>query len=580
MAGPTVVSVSPSSGATGVPTNVSISVTFDQEVDTYRLKNGGIFLEGPDESKTIGPSGIGNDPATTDEDEFLSSPGLKGIKPSTFEFLRVDGSGNEVNYYDYGDTGSAGVLYRTKVVITPDKPLAALTQYTVYIVGDEDITDDYNFGLTSRSVFDPQKGANTGNGEALFYGGYTGSLRQQFSVEITSAGASGTAEYEWWTSTDPLHKTARTSPSYRVLKDGVKVKFLDGLTYAVGDTFTVWCDVPEYMDGASKYSFTTSSYEAETIPASSTPLSGSGGTGTSTSSLSISSTTPEDRQPFVDTTLTTITVVFSAALDATTVTDSTVTVTGNAADGSTSGNPQYTETITKSLSVSSSTLTITLDADQLYDNNVVVVTLDSTISDTDDNTLGTDYEFFFSTAFAPFYAGVRHVRLRLGSLGNYFPDETIAFAIWDASREADAFAPSTIHDTTQYNRARTQFVVCFAAWVLSSSSGSISGSVRKRLGDFDVSRSEGSGSTGLDDTLKDCWEYYYGLLVGGGELARNFPAPQGVVKGDECLDEPNYGRLWDLPTQISPIVNNKVLYTGERRWYSTFVRKSGKYRRW
>ena len=79
MAGPTIVTTSPSSGAVGVPTNVTISVTFDQEIDTYRLKNGGIFLEGPDESKAIGPFMIGQDPPETDEDAFLDSPALKGI---------------------------------------------------------------------------------------------------------------------------------------------------------------------------------------------------------------------------------------------------------------------------------------------------------------------------------------------------------------------------------------------------------------------------------------------------------------------------------------------------------------------
>jgi len=573
MASPTIVSVSPASGATGVPTNVSISVIFDQEVDTSRLKNGGIFLEGPDDSKTIGPSNIHKDPADTDEDSFLRSPGLMGIKPTSFTFDRVDGSGVSVPYYDYGDTGDAGAIYRTKVTITPDRPLAALTAYTVYIVGDEDLTDSYDFGLSTRSVYDTRMGGNLGNGEVVFYGGYVGAVRQQFLLEITTAGASGTAEYNWYTSTDATIRSARTSPSYRILKDGVKVQFRPGLTFEVGDTFSVWCDIPEYMDGVSKYSFTTSSYEAETVPVSSSTLSGTGTT-TSSSSLSVSSTVPEDRQDFVAITTTGITITFSASVDSATITDSTVTITGHAADGSLTGTPVYTEIITKSLSVSDTVLTITLDADQLYLNNIVVVSLDETVADTDGNTLGVDTEFYFGTTLTPFYAGVRHVRLRLGAIGNYFPDETVSLAIWDASREVDAIlAPSTILDTIAYNRARQQWVVCFAAWVLVSSSGSITGSVRKRLGDFDVSRSEGSGSAGLDDTLRDCVNHYQALIEGGGDFAGTLSAPQRVVKGDYNVDEPNYGRGWDMPTQPFPFVNNKVLYSGERRWHKTFLRR-------
>lgn len=577
MAGPTIVSTSPSSGASGIPTNVTISVIFDQEVDTFRLKNGGIFVEGPDESKAIGPGMIPLDPPRTDEDNFLDSPALKGIVECDFTFERVDGSGSSVDYLDYGTTSGAGQLYRTKVTLTPKYVLGSLTEYSVYIVGDEDTTDSYDYGLSGRSVFDPLKGANIGTGDVVFYGGYTGSVRKQFSVEITTAGEPGTAEYEWWTSVDSIHRTGTTTLGYRLLEDGVKVKFLENNQYEVGDTFTVWCDVPEFMDGSYKFSFTTSSSAPETLPTASTTLTGSTSSSTSTA-LTISETYPEDRAAFVDSDITTVTVTFSADLDATTVTDSTVTINGHAADGSRTGDPEYTETLTKTLSVSGDVLTITLDPDEVFDNNIIVIEFDETVADTDGNTLAADTSFFFGTEMVPFYAGIRHVRLRLGTLGNYFPDETIALAIWDASLEADAFEPHAQviadGDAVGYARARKQFVVCFAAWVLASGGGSNAngGSKRIRLGDFDISRSAGS-SKDLTDDLKACIDYYQAIIEGGGILGK-LHKPVGVVKGDYDVDSPNFGRLWEIPEV--PVGNSRVLYSGSRRWYKTnLTRRQG-----
>lgn len=577
MAGPTIASTSPASGATGVPTNITISVTFDQEVDTYRLKNGGIFLEGPDESKAVGPGQLSLDPPETDEDDFLSSPGYKGITDVEYTFSRVDGSGDSIDYYDYGDTENAGQLYRTKVTLTPTSPLASLTEHSVYVIGDEDTSDEYDFGLTTRSVFDPIKGANIGNGDVVFYGGYTGSVRQQFSVEITTAGAPGTAEYEWWTGTDPLHRNGTSSLGYRILKEGVRVKFLEGQVYEVGDLFTVWCDVPLFMEGSYTFSFTTSSQAPEELPISSTTLTGIGSSSTTSSALTISSTNPVDRSALNSSDITSVTATFSASLDVTTITSSTVSVYGYAADGSRSDDPEYTGALTLvNLEVSGVELTITLDADEIFDNNIVTITLDSSVADTDGNTLGVNTSFYFGTVYDPFYAGIRHTKLRLGTLSSYYPEETIAMAIWDASREADAFAPHIdiilAGDSVGYARARTQFVICFAAWVLVSGGGGATGeSVRKRLSDFDVSRSPGSGKD-FDDDLKDCISYYQAIIEGGGILGK-LHKPVGVVKGDYDIDAPHFGRLWEIPEV--PVGNSRVLYSNSRRWYKTHVGRQG-----
>jgi hypothetical protein len=573
MAGPSIASTSPSSGATGVPTNITISVTFDQEVDTFRLKNGGIFLEGPDESKAIGPGMLDLDPPETDEDEFLSSPGFLGIKKDVdYTFSRVDGSGESVDYYDYGDTSGAGQLYRTKVTLTPQRPLQSLTEHTVHIVGDEDTSDEYDFGLSTRTVFDPIKGANLSNSDVVFYGGYTGSLRQQFSVQITTGGAPGTAEYEWWTSTDPLHRVNKSSLGYRTLKEGVSIKFLDGQIYEVGDLFTVWCDVPIFMEGRYEFSFTTSSQEPETLPIASTALTGisSSASSTSTSNLTVSSTDPVNRSALNSSNITSVSATFSSNLDITTVNSSSVSASGYAANGYRGTDPEYTGALTLvNLEVVGAVLTITLDPDEIFDNNVVTIMLDETIADTNGNSLAEDYSFYFGTEYDPFYAGIRQVKLRLGNFGSYYPDETIALAIWDASKEADAFAPhiDIITDSEGYIRAREQFVVCFAAWILvSGGTGSLGESVRKRLGDFDVSRSPSGAS--FDDDLKDCISYYQAIMDGGGVLGKKYK-PVNVVKGDYDTDSPHFGRLWEIPEV--PVGNARVLYTDSRRWYKTHL---------
>ena len=465
MATPTIVAVNPASGAEGVPYNVTLSVTFGQEVDTYRIQKGSIFLEGPDESKLIGAGVSALNPPPTDAAEFLASPGLKGIEKVDFTFTRVNESGEEVSTVDYGDGADRGELYRTKVTITPRDPLEALTSYTLYFVGDQDSTDDYGSGLSGRTVYDTLIGVHTGDGQCLFDGGYTGSTRKQFFLEITEAGVAGAAKFEWWTSADATHRSGSTSLGPRVLEDGVRVRFYEGGTYALGDTYSVWCDPADFFSGITSSTFITSSHSVETVPSTSVLVDGaaSGVLPDTALALEILETNPADRASLVSLDLDTITITFSEAIDDSTVSTSTITVTGEAIDGSL--DVSYTETFTTSFSVSGSVVTITLDPDEVLANNLVVVKISTDVTAVSGVTLSDDYEFFFGTSLTPYYAGVRAVRLRLGAYGSSFPTETIAFAIWMASMEAAAIAPalSVITEASTYSWARKQFTVCYAA---------------------------------------------------------------------------------------------------------------------
>jgi len=565
MANPTIVSISPFSNSVGIPTNTKITVTFDQEIDSQRLLNGGILLEGPESSKAIGAGLLSLSPPQTDENDFLSSPGFDGLVPIRLELRRVDSSGNPVSYYDYGDTSGTGTRYRTQVVITPKIPLAALTQYTIYIIGDENLTDSYEFGLSTRTVFDPIKGPNLGDGDIDFFGGFTGTSRKRFFVEIITSGGVGVSTFEWWTSQDPTHRSAISSSNYILLEDEVRARFYTGKSYVDGDVFSVWCDVPEFMDGSYRSSFTTSSYEAETFPSPSTMLGGSSFTSSSLTGFSVLSTHPANRSALISLSTVAITVIFSADLDSTSITDSRVVVTTSSVDGSEDGSIPYLGILIKTLSISGSTLTITLDAEQLLYNNIVSVVLNSSISDKDSNTLGADYEFFFGTIYTPYFSTIRMVRLRLGRLGRSIPDETIALAIWDASTEAISLSPFIIRDADSFARARREFTTCMATWILISgvSSGTSS---RKRLSDFDVSKSYGPGGISPKD-LEDCISKWQVVLEFGGARSAE---PLIVVKGDTAIDEPIRGRLWLRGDRTIPINNAKINSYPSRRWYTSY----------
>ena len=581
MAAPTIVSITPFSGATGVPKNIQIEIIFDSEVDTYRLKNGGLVLEGPDESKIIGPGLIASEPPLTDEDSLLASPGYKGLVDFDLTFERVDDSGTIVGYYDYGSGALPGYVYRLKAVIAPKEQLKALTEYTIYIIGDEDTTDAYDYGVSSRSVFDTLADAgNTGNGIVSFDGGYTGAAARQYFVEITTAGDSGTARYKWWTSADPIEKVVTSSRGFRILSDGVYVKFTPGLTYEVGDVFSVWALPPTFMEGTTTASFTTSSIAPEEYPTPSSLVTGissvttSSSTTVSSSGFTVSSTVPEDRGTRAALDLTEITVTFTDDIDASTVSSDTVIVNTYPADESVDIGISATGELTTTLTVVDEVLTITLDADQLFSNNIVVVTLKSSLASEDAETLGDDYEFFFATILSPYYAGPRHVRLLLGSIGSSLPTETVDLAIWLASKEAMALVPTTVYDTSSFLHARNNFVACLAAsYILNGVQSSNTGSsVRKRLADLDVSR----GGNGLSQTLgriDDCMKRYELAMLTGGDTG--FGAglkPQGVVKGDYSYDEPTFGRTWT--SSSAPLYNIKETWDNHRRYYGSFLKRT------
>jgi hypothetical protein len=125
----------PANGDVGVPLASTITVTFDRLMDTNRLKED-FFIEGPDTDQWIGPGLLElKDPANVsqgDLDNFLKSPGYRGILQGSFEFKVVDLNGTEV--------ASDNAEARTKMIFTPTQPLYPLIIYTVHLTETLDST--------------------------------------------------------------------------------------------------------------------------------------------------------------------------------------------------------------------------------------------------------------------------------------------------------------------------------------------------------------------------------------------------------------------------------------------------------
>ena len=155
--------VNPADSATGVSLNSNITILFDREIDEWSLQHGGLIVEGPDTDQVIYPGYIPTTLVEGTEAEILQSPGYKGLVPGEFIFSRV--ALTTLSGVSTLDTTGDGGLYRTKVVFKPLQPLKGLTNYKVYVVGDDDETTDEIFGVRTRTVFDGVADpGNTGTG--------------------------------------------------------------------------------------------------------------------------------------------------------------------------------------------------------------------------------------------------------------------------------------------------------------------------------------------------------------------------------------------------------------------------------
>lgn len=322
-------SVFPSNEAEGVILTDTIRVTFDREIDEQSIIDN-IILEGADTDEVIHNAYTPDYIVQGEEASILESPGYTGIVPCTITFQRIAlDSELEVSTQDVlGD----GQLFRTKAIIKPVKPLRADTEYTIHIVGDQDLGDENKYGIRTRSVYDLiAEVSNTSTGAPTITGTYTGAYSNDtLNLRVVTGGILGVATFEWWLDSSPMnfHGPATTHVNSLNLIVGTDISFSEG-TYVTGDEWTVYLKEDEVFEGQLLYTFTTGGGTILPVEDSTaTSPTGSPLSLPASGSLTVVKTTPADlsvNQPL--TAYERIIIEFDKVIDPTTLTDDMVTVT-------------------------------------------------------------------------------------------------------------------------------------------------------------------------------------------------------------------------------------------------------------
>ena len=322
--------VFPSDGATGTVLTDTIRITFDRAMDENSLEQA-IVVEGPDTDEIIYNAYLPDVLNQGDETRVLESPGYMGIVPGVYSFERLDVTTGLPIEID--DTSGNGALYKTRVTFKPDNPFAPDTEYTVHIVGDEDLGDDEEFGAKNRSVFDGTAGGgNTSTGEPVVYGTYEGGLSTDtVNLRVTASGILGTAQFEWWLDSVPadLQGPALTHINGLNFIKGTSVRFEEG-TYQLSDEWSFILKRPSSFEGHQTFSFTTGGGSITPVldETATSPLGDPLPLSLTTAAFEVSKTSPGDGDSNLQSELyDRIVVEFTSDIDPGTISQDTVSVT-------------------------------------------------------------------------------------------------------------------------------------------------------------------------------------------------------------------------------------------------------------
>ena len=573
---PIIVDVYPASGARGIPIGDQIRLIFDQEMDTDSINTGTFVLTGPDEAPVFGPIDVTPfDVPGFDDEDILSSPYFAGYVKGTISFTKMDPSGGLVDD-DTVDTTGDGTLWRTVAIFIPEKPLKPNVEYTVIVLGDDEPADGLDSGIKTRTVFDTAF-TGSGTGRLAFYGGYTGDTNRSYTVEISTGGATGDAEYIWWNDNDPLTTyTGITTTGTRELEEGIYVICDPDGSFTAGDQFKVVVVPAIALPNTYRWSFNTGSGSI-LVPPSTSSASGIAELELLAGGLQITSVTPKNLSANIDPdSLVDIVIEFNKDLDATTITDLTVMTRAEPVNGTYDDNTiEYTDPLVTTVSVSTNTITIAITADQLFENNIIYLTLLGSIAATDGDTLGVDVNYYFTTTYNPMFSSVRRVRLDMGSFVANVPDEAIYLALFEASLQANenALYTSTITNGSLYLMAKREYTTCLAETILGKAllgNSGISERMSKSLGDLAVSR--GGNISGLKEAIarfEDCAVRWEITLQSGGDIGPGMSLrPQVSIKGAWAEDAIVVGRQWERTSGIGsssqPAANAKTYASGRR----------------
>lgn len=582
---PSIESVYPASGSIGIVLGDTVRVLFDQAMDETTINTGTFVVMGDEDNFIFGPDFTRDDEPGVEDEQILNSPYSPGYVAGTITFRRIDASGGIVETVDYSGDGT---LYRTQAIFTPSKPLIANNTYTVWLSGDEDTDDNFDTGVKTRTVFDTQEVSVSGTGSLTFGGGYTGTIDDTINLEITVGGAPGQAEYIWWFGSDPLTTyDGVTTTGRRLCSDGVWIECDADGSFTVGDTFQTALIPSELLSSNYSWSFTTGSGSILEPPSeySTTGIEEAlSSTSSASGTFSVSSITPEDRSYNNDESTTVDIVITFDSAPASGVSTDNIVITAEPVNGD-EVSFSFTDPLVYTLSQVGTVVTATLDADQLYENNIVKIQLNDSILDADGNTLN-EFSSYFTTTYTPAYTSIRRIRLDLGPLVAAVPNDTIMLAIFEASLYVDAISFVTPGDSqalAYYNFAKREFTTCLAELILvRGAQGIVTGdTMSKTLGDLSVSRGGQSTSVGdREDDLRECIARWSVVLETGGDITPDTSLKPGYsAKGALADDAIAVARLWETTSGIygttegRPAANSYKSWTG-RRWKRDYWRRS------
>ena len=125
----------PANDDVGVPLLSTITITFDRLMDESDL-NDNFFVEGPDTDQFVGPGlallEFPNNTSQGEVDDFLRSPGYRGIVQGATTFTTISGSPD-----------------KTLLTFTPTQPLYPLTEYTIMISDSLDASGITHSGMVT-----------------------------------------------------------------------------------------------------------------------------------------------------------------------------------------------------------------------------------------------------------------------------------------------------------------------------------------------------------------------------------------------------------------------------------------------
>jgi len=218
---------------------------------------------------------------------------------------------------------------------------------------------------------------------------------------------------------------------------------------------------------------------------------------------------------------------------------------------------------------------VVFDSPQLFNNNLVTVTLLPGIAATTGEVFGETIVLEFLTDLTPYYTSTTKVNLEVGSLVNEIKDLTSAMSILESSIEADALTFSLTEVNSElFKHARREYVTAASAFKLVSNVG---GNLlkSKTLGDLSVTYDTGSHKDILEYLQEMMRKWGEQLMAGGG--AREIRNPKMVVKGSKDPDRPIADRMWKEPSESNkiPIANSseetistrRSLKTHKKRWW-------------